>query len=165
MTLPPADVEEPAPSPSPSPTALPATAPSSAPLTVLTGTVATPTEPDGPVPAVTATGVPATGVPSAGVPATLADATPTAPWPETVELPALSAPAAPRDLVGRSALDSLIDGGPRSFHVPLVLVLALGGYAALQRRLGRGTLPMTAELPASVDPWRRPGDDHARYLL
>jgi hypothetical protein len=108
---------------------------------------------------------PAPAVPAADVPAALADAAPTEPWPETVELPALSAPVVPRDLVGRSVLDSLLDGGPRSFHVPLVLVLAFGGYAALQRRLGRGALPMTAELPPSVDAWRRPGDDHARYLL
>jgi hypothetical protein len=74
--------------------------------------------------------------------------------------------AVDRDLVGRSALDALLGTDGRSFHVPVVLLLALGGYLSVQRRLGRGPLPMaSSELPASVLAWRGQGDDDVRYFL
>jgi hypothetical protein len=74
--------------------------------------------------------------------------------------------AVDRSLVGRSPLDALLGTTGRSFHVPVVLLLALGGYLTVQRRLGRGPLPMaSAELPASVTVWPGQGDDDVRYFL
>jgi hypothetical protein len=71
-----------------------------------------------------------------------------------------------RNLVGRSVLDAMLGTDGRSFHVPVVLLLALGGYLSVQRRLGRGSLPMAStELPASVTAWRGQGDDDVRYFL
>jgi hypothetical protein len=87
----------------------------------------------------------------------------------TVELPIQlidRAQAVDRDPGGRSALDALLGTDGRSFHVPVVLLLALGGYLSIQRRLGRGPLPMaSSELPASVLAWRGQGDDDVRHFL
>jgi hypothetical protein len=68
--------------------------------------------------------------------------------------------------IGRSVLDAIRDGGTRSFQVPFLLSLALGGYLVLQRGFGRGSLPMVAsDLPASVDPGPEAGADDVRYVL
>jgi hypothetical protein len=68
--------------------------------------------------------------------------------------------------LGRSVLDAILDGAARSFQVPFLLLLALGGYVVLQRGFGRGNLPMVAtDLPVSVDPGPEAGADDARYVL
>jgi hypothetical protein len=75
-------------------------------------------------------------------------------------------PGTESQAIARPAIDSLLGTDGRSFHVPLVLLFALGGYLSVQRRLGRGSLPMaSAELPASVTVWRGEGGDDVRYYL
>jgi hypothetical protein len=87
----------------------------------------------------------------------------------TVELPLQlldPPPGTESQAIGQPAIDTLLGTDGRSFHVPVVLLLALGGYLSVQRRLGRGSLPMAStELPASVTVWRGQGDDDVRYYL
>jgi hypothetical protein len=67
--------------------------------------------------------------------------------------------------IGRALIDSFLDDAPRSFAVPLVLVLAFGGYLVAQRVVGRGRLPMSGEdLPSTVTTSAGVEDD-VRYRL
>jgi hypothetical protein len=98
-------------------------------------------------------------------------AAPTTPEPPAdllgdVELPVGNGDADRFGALGRSALDAILDGAARSFQVPFLLLLALGGYLVLQRGFGRGSLPMVGtDLPLSVDPGPEAGADDVRYVL
>jgi hypothetical protein len=107
-------------------------------------------------------GAPATAVP----PATTTTPEPPADLLGDVELPLGSGDADRFGAIGRSALDAILDSTARSFQVPFLLLLALGGYLVLQRGFGRGSLPMVAnDLPLSVDPGPEAGADDVRYVL
>jgi hypothetical protein len=83
-----------------------------------------------------------------------------------VELPVGNGAANHFGALGRSVLDAILDRGARSFQVPFLLLLALGGYLVLQRGFGRGNLPMIAtDLPVTVAPGPEAGADDARYVL
>jgi hypothetical protein len=159
MSLPDEDVATPQPAPSEVTTSTATPAPAAGADAVAPAAPVVAVPPAAPV-------APASPLLTADLPTSRVDASPTVTVPEVVEPPALEDRSTmPRELAGRSPLDALLDRGARSFEVPFVLVLAFGGYVVLQRRLGRGPLPMTAKLPPSVDAWRGPGDDHARYFL
>jgi hypothetical protein len=133
---------------------------------------ASPATPSTPVAVPAAGSDQATTLAFIGVPATAEPpATPTSPEPPAdllgdVELPLGSGDADRFGALGRSALDAILDGAARSFQVPFLLLLALGGYLVLQRGFGRGSLPMAAtDLPLSVDPGPEAGADDVRYVL